>query len=89
MILAQVIGPVVSTQKHSSFLGRRIFVVKPVDQNQKINGSAFLAFDDEIRAGPGDTVLVCREGNGCRQIWNNKLAPVNSVIVGLVDQVML
>lgn len=87
MILAKVLGPVVSSQKHKSFVGRRIFVVKPVDQKLKENGTTFLAFDDEIRAGEGDIVLVCREGGGCRQIWNEKLAPVNSVIVGIVDTV--
>lgn len=87
MTLGQVIGPVVSTQKHSSYKGRRILIVQPVDKNKKSKGSSFLAFDDFIRAGPGDLVLVCREGNGCRQIWGDKMAPVNTVIVGVVDSV--
>jgi microcompartment protein CcmK/EutM len=87
MILAKVMGSIVSTQKHKSFHGRRMFLVRPVDAKQKVNGTAFIAFDDDIRAGEGDIVLVCREGNGCRQIWNDKLAPVNSVIVGIVDSV--
>lgn len=89
MTLAIVVGPVVSSQKHESYKGRRIFVMHPVDQHQKASGSTFLAFDDDIRAGPGDVVLVCREGNGCRQIWNDKMAPVNSVIVGVVDHLHL
>jgi microcompartment protein CcmK/EutM len=87
MIVAKIIGPVVATQKHKSFHARRIYAMQPVDQKGKINGSTFLAFDDEIRAAPGDTVLVCREGSGCRQIWGDKLAPVNSVIVGVVDHI--
>ncbi|MGE3973853.1 MAG: EutN/CcmL family microcompartment protein, partial [Bdellovibrionales bacterium] len=57
MILAKVLGPVVSSQKHKSFVGRRIFVVKPVDQKLKENGTTFLSFDDEIRAGEGEIVL--------------------------------
>ena len=85
MILARVIDSVVATIKHKSFYGRRIFTVEPVDQSGKKIGNTFLAFDDDIKAGPGDTVLICREGNGCRQIWKDSMAPVNSVIVGIVD----
>ena len=87
MILAKVLDSVVASQKHKSFEGRRIFIVQPVDAKLKVSGTAFLAFDDDIRAGPGDIVLICREGNGCRQIWNDKMAPVNSVIVGFVDEI--
>lgn len=87
MILAKVVGPVVSTIKHETFKGRRIFAMEPVDQNGRKAGSTFLAFDDTIRPAPGDVVIVCREGGGCRQIWNEKLAPVNSVIVGCVDHI--
>jgi ethanolamine utilization protein EutN len=87
MIIAKVLGPVVATIKHKSFVGRRIFAIEPVDQHGRKSGSSMLAFDDTIRPAPGDIVLVCREGNGCRQIWNEKLAPVNSVIVGVVDQI--
>lgn len=85
MILAKVIGPVVATIKHKSYHARRIFIVEPMNYDGKKSGNSFLAFDDEIRACPGDTVLVCREGNGCRQIWKDPQAPVNSVIVGIVD----
>ncbi|HEX4925682.1 MAG TPA: EutN/CcmL family microcompartment protein, partial [Bdellovibrionales bacterium] len=82
MIMARVKGPVVATQKHNSFHGRRILVVEPLDQNLKKNSTELLAFDDDIRPAPGDVVLVCREGGGCRMIWNDKDAPVNSVVVG-------
>ncbi len=85
MILAKVLGSVVATIKHKSFHGRRIFAVQPVDHEGKKSGNTMLAFDDDIKAGPGDTVLICREGGGCRQIWKDTTAPVNSVIVGIVD----
>ncbi len=85
MILARIIGSVVATVKHKSFHGRRIFTVEPVNEKGQKLGQAFLAFDDDIRAGEGDTVLICREGGGCRQIWKDANAPVNSVIVGIVD----
>ena len=87
MILAQVLGPVVSTQKHKSFQNRRILMIQPIDHHARKTGPAMLAFDDDIGAGPGDQVLICREGGSCRQIWNDNLAPVNSVIVGIIDHV--
>ncbi len=79
MILGRVVSEVVSTFKDKTFEGRKILVVQPVSGDKSL-----LAFD-EVQAGPGDTVLVCREGNGCRQIWGMDQAPVNSVIVGIVD----
>lgn len=85
MLLAEVVTNLVATVKHKSFSGRRILVIQPVDQEGKKVGQTMLAFDDDIKAGPGDRVLVCREGNGCRQIWADSMAPVNSVIVGIVD----
>lgn len=84
MILAKVISPVVCTTKHESFNTRKIFVVQPIDKDLKPTGASMLAFDDS-QAGPDDIVLVCREGNGCRQIWGMDQAPVNAVITGIVD----
>lgn len=86
MILAKVLEPVVCTIKDSNFDGKKIFVVQPVDENLKAKGVSFLAFDS-MQAGPGDFVLVCREGNGCRQMWGQDQAPVNAVISAIVDSV--
>jgi microcompartment protein CcmK/EutM len=88
MILAKVLEPVVSTVKDESFEGRKIFVVQPLDSALKPKGVTMLAFDS-VQAGPGDVVIICREGNGCRQIWGLDQAPVNSVIAGIVDDVVL
>jgi len=38
-------------------------------------------------AGPGDRVLVLDEGNGARQVFDSREAPVRSVIVGIIDAV--
>ncbi len=85
MILAKVLEPVVCSTKDSNFDGKKIFVVQPLDKDLKPNGATFLAFDSN-QAGPGDFVIVCREGNGCRQMWGQDQAPVNAVIAGIVDQ---
>jgi microcompartment protein CcmK/EutM len=87
MIIAKILGPVIASQKHKSFTSRRILAIQPIDDTGRNNGTSMLAFDDDIRPAPGDTVLVCREGGGCRQIWKDTLAPVNSVIVGVIDNI--
>lgn len=86
MILAKVLGPVVATQKHEALKGRTIYVVQPVDKNKNSKRNTFLALDS-VQARPGDLVLINREGNSCRQILQNDLAPVNALICGIVDDV--
>jgi microcompartment protein CcmK/EutM len=50
-------------------------------------GSSFIAIDNLSGAGQGDLVLVLGEGNGVRQILEDKTAPVRHCVVGVVDQV--
>ncbi len=86
MILARVLGNVVSTVKHASLNGRAVFAVQPLDASQKPSGDSFLAIDN-AQAGPGDTVVILREGNGIRQILGDAKSPIRCLIVGIVDQV--
>lgn len=87
MILCRVLGTVTATFKHPAFSGRRLMVVQPVDERDGTIGASFIAIDHICSAGPGDLVLVLREGNGVRQIVKDKSAPIRSAIVGWVDQV--
>jgi ethanolamine utilization protein EutN len=88
MILAKVVGTVVSTISHPSFKNRRLLLVTPlVTEGQKAEED-FIALDN-THAGIGDTVLINREGGGARQVLNNPDACVISVIVGIVDSVTL
>jgi microcompartment protein CcmK/EutM len=89
MKVCKVVGNVVSTCKHPSFEGKRLLVVQPLDENGKDQGQSFLAVD-RAQAGPGDTVLVMREGTGVRQILEaGPQTPIRSLIVGIVDHVEL
>jgi ethanolamine utilization protein EutN len=88
MILAKVLESVVSTQKDATFEGRKIFSIQPLNEKLQPAGTPMLAFD-HVQAGPGDVVIVCREGNGCRQMWGLDQAPVNAVIAGIVDSLDL
>ena len=87
MNLCRVLGTVTATEKHPAFAARRLMVVQPVDEAQKPAGKSFLAVDDASQAGPGDLVLVLREGNGVRQLLGDKTLPIRSLIVAVVDAV--
>jgi len=84
MILAKVVGTVVTTVSHRDYKNRRLLVVQPLGLEGEKPDEDFLALDS-THAGIGDTVLVNREGSGARQVLNNPDACVISVIVGIVD----
>ncbi len=88
MILAKVVGTVVTTISHPAFKNRRLLVVQPLALPGKDADADFIALDN-TQAGIGDTVLINREGGGARQVLNNPDAPVISVIVGIVDSLYL
>ena len=86
MIIAKVVGTVVTTVSHAAFKNRRLLVVQPLSLDEGDDSGDFIALDNS-QAGIGDTVLIIREGSGARQVMNNKDACVISVIVGIVDSV--
>ncbi len=62
MTLCKVLGTVTATAKHPAFNGRRLMVVEPIDEKKRSIGASFIAIDRICSAGPGDSVLVMREG---------------------------
>lgn len=86
MILGKVLGNVVATAHHPSYDGHKLMVYQPIDEHGQPLGSSQLAID-WVQAGPGDTVLVMREGNGVRQILAPQQPPIRSIIIGIVDHV--
>ena len=86
MILAKVVGTVVTTISHVHFKNRRLLVVQPLVTEGENAEEDFIAIDN-THAGIGDTVLINREGNGARQVLKNPDACIISVIVGIVDSV--
>lgn len=86
MILAKVVGTIVTTVSHRDYKNRKLLVVQPLVLEGEKPDEDFIALDNS-QAGVGDTVLVNREGNGARQVLKNPDACVISVIVGIVDSV--
>ena len=88
MVIAKVVGTVVSTIKHSAYKDQKLLIVQPLHLRDQISDPAFLALDT-VHAGVGDTVLVMREGNSAREITKIKDAPIISMIVGVLDSLTI
>ncbi len=87
MTLAKVIGNVVATQKNEYLRGNKLLLVKEIDTNGEfINEKDSLAIDF-VNAGIGDIVLVAKEGEAVKQILGTDKAPVNTVIIAVVDNI--
>ena len=86
MILCRIEGSVVCTVKHPKFAARTLLVCQPIDERGAASGKSFVAVD-HAQAGPGDRVLVLREGNGVRQLLKDPTSPIQALVVGVVDAV--
>ncbi len=91
MFLAKVEGAVVATKKEASMGGRKLLVLRPqlVDDKDPTRfkpGSNTIVAVDAVGAGAGEMVLFC-QGSSARLAAGLKEAPVDAVIVGIVDTV--
>ena len=87
MILGRVIGNVVATQKNDRYEGARVLVVEPLDLDGRRSGAEFLALDS-VDAGPGDVVLVVREGWAASTAATGRpQAAIDMAIVAVVDEI--
>lgn len=91
MFLAKVEGSVVATKKDASIAGRTLLLVRPqwVDDKDPTRfrpGAHTMVAVDSVGAGIGEMVLLC-QGSSSRLAPNLKEAPVDAVIVGIVDAV--
>jgi ethanolamine utilization protein EutN len=86
MLLARVVGNVVSTQKHAKFHGATLLLVQPLTVNDEPRGPVLLAVDG-VGAGVTDKVLVVLEGRAAGEVLGQKGAPVDAAIIGIVDEV--
>src|SRR5437764_7381309 len=89
MFLAKVEGSVVATKKDPSMNGRKLLVLRPqlVDDKDptKFRGGAnTIVAVDSVGAGLGEMVLFC-QGSSARLAPSLKDAPVDAVIIGIVD----
>ncbi len=87
MILARIIGTVVSTRKDPRLEGKKLLVVRPISPEGK-DESGYLVAVDTVSAGYRETVLVV-SGSSARNAAECKDRPVDAAIIGIVDSVNL
>ena len=87
MILARVVGTVVATRKDPRLEGKKLLIVKPVSPEGQ-DEAGYVVSVDPVSAGFKERVLVVA-GSSARMADGCKDLPVDSAIVGIVDDVQL
>jgi ethanolamine utilization protein EutN len=85
MIIARILGTVVSSQKDERLLGKKLLIVRPVN----VDGSdttGYVVAVDTVGAGYHERVLVVA-GSSARLAQGMKDVPVDAAIVGVIDAV--
>ena len=91
MILARVEGSVVATKKNTKMTGQKFLLVRPLVIDSPAAkewkpGSSTLVVVDTLGAGEGEIVLIV-QGSSARLAADDKNAPVDAVVIGIVDTV--
>jgi ethanolamine utilization protein EutN len=88
MYVAKVIGNVVATQKSAGLTGMKLLFIQPYTNRDGVlaeAGNSMVAVDT-VGAGTGDCVLFTH-GSSARATPDTKSAPVDAVIVAIVDSI--
>ena len=91
MFLARVEGSVVSTKKDANMNGRKLLLLRPqlVDDKDptkfRVGQNTIIAVDT-LGAGIGELVMFC-QGSSARLAGGLREAPVDAVVIGIVDVV--
>ncbi|MBI5819761.1 MAG: EutN/CcmL family microcompartment protein [Verrucomicrobia bacterium] len=91
MFLAKVEGSVVATKKDPKMVGRKLLIIRPMlvddkDHTKLKAGVNTVIAVDSVGAGEGEMVMFC-QGSSARLANGLKDAPVDAVVVGIVDAV--
>lgn len=87
MILGQVVGNVVATQKNKKLVGKKLLIVKAIDLEGKLL-EPFVVAVDIVGVGIGEKVLIVN-GSSARQTEDTKDISVDSAIVAKVDSIQV
>lgn len=84
MLIARVVGNVVSTIKDDKLIGRKILIVREATTENELVGKPIAAIDT-VDAGVGDLVLIA-QGSSARQTIVTKETPTDAVIMAIIDE---
>ena len=82
MLKGVVISNLVSTRKQSSPVGSKFLEIRLIENGK--DTEKFIIAVDSVGAGIGETVLLTT-GSSARLALQNTDAPVDAVVVGIVD----
>ncbi len=84
MLLAHVVGTVVSTVKDERLQGVPLLVLRPATGAAPTEAATFVAVDS-VGAGRGDLVLVA-QGSAARETVATRSVPTDATIVAILDR---
>ena len=87
MVLGQVVGNVVSTQKDEKLIGKKLLIVKAIDLKGNLL-EPFVVAVDIVGVGIGERVLVVN-GSSARHTDETKDRTIDSAIVAKVDSIQV
>ena len=85
MIIARILGTVVSTQKDERLMGKKLLIVKPVNLDGS-DTSGYVVAVDTVGAGYHERVLIVA-GSSARLAAGLKDLPVDAAVVGVIDSI--
>ena len=83
MLLARVVGTVVSSRKEPRIEGLKLLVCKALDLDGKETG-AYVVAADAVQAGIDDIVMFAT-GSSARQTKVTENRPIDAVVMAIVD----
>lgn len=88
MVIARVVGNMVSTIKHDKHMGMKLMMVEFIDFDGNPTGTQQIAVDC-CCAGIGDVVLVNTDGGASNMIYGDETSttPIDWTICGVIDQI--
>jgi ethanolamine utilization protein EutN len=87
MILARIVGTVVSTRKDARLEGKKLLIAKPISP-EGADESGYMIAVDTVGSGTGETVLIVT-GSSARNASECKDRPVDAAVIGIVDEIKL
>ena len=82
MLKGIVVGHIVSTRKQETLVGSKFLEVNLIENGKETD--KYISAVDSVGAGIGETVLVTT-GSPARLALREQNAPVDAVVVGIVD----
>ena len=89
MVIAKVVGNIVSTQKHDDYKGQKLLIVRAVDLSGDLYGNEMVVCDGaDADAGVGDYVLIIQEGGSARLAARcGHLGPIDRTVIAIIDRI--